>query len=136
MSKAIPEIVKYMTMVPHSIGSDQALSQAEKLMRENKIRHLPVLKGGKILGIISDRDLKITEALVGGKSSTMKVEDITQGEPYTCTPHSKLDEVATTMAENKYGSALVIDNNKLVGIFTAVDALRALSDLLHTRLKS
>lgn len=135
MSKAIPEIVKYMTTTPHSIGADQKVSVAGKMMRDNKIRHLPVLQGGKVLGIISDRDIKITEALVGAKSSEMNVSDITQGEPYTVTPHSKLDEVALTMAENKYGSALVVDNNKLVGIFTAVDAMKALSDLLHTRLK-
>jgi acetoin utilization protein AcuB len=54
---------------------------------------------------------------------------------YTVSPSEKLDHVASTMAEHKYGSALVVDNQKLVGIFTTVDAMRSLSELLHTRLK-
>jgi acetoin utilization protein AcuB len=132
--KSVPEIMKYMTTTPHSVGVDQNLQTAEKLMREHKIRHLPVLDGGKVVGILSDRDLKIAQSLMGNDSSKIELKDIVQGEPYAVTPHSKLSEVAATMAENKYGCALVMDNHKLVGVFTMVDALKALATLLDTRL--
>jgi acetoin utilization protein AcuB len=135
MSKTIPTIQKYMTSVPHSIGAEQSLSVADKLMRENRIRHLPVLEGGKILGVISDRDIKLTLGLKGSDADAIKAGEVCQPEPYVVSPADKLDDVVSTMAENKYGSALVVDNKKLVGIFTAVDAMRTLAELLSTRLK-
>ena len=56
--KAIPQISKYMTTTPHTIGAEQPLDKAMTMMREYKIRHIPVLDGGRLVGIISDRDLK------------------------------------------------------------------------------
>ena len=50
MSKAIPSVQKYMTTSPHTIGDDQPMSLAHRMMREHKIRHLPVLRGAKIVG--------------------------------------------------------------------------------------
>jgi acetoin utilization protein AcuB len=60
-------------------------------------------------------------------------EAMTQ-DPYLVSPDTALDEVVSTMAESKLGSAVVTQNGKVVGIFTTVDACRAFSDLLHTRL--
>jgi acetoin utilization protein AcuB len=54
---------------------------------------------------------------------------------YAVSPNTPLDEVATTKAEQKYGSALVVQNEHIVGIFTTVDACRALAELLGTRLR-
>ena len=53
---------------------------------------------------------------------------------YAVEPETALDVVADTMAEHKYGSAVVIQNDKVVGIFTTNDACHALADLLHSRL--
>jgi len=50
------------------------------------------------------------------------------------TPETGLDEVVSTMAEHKYGAAVILQNGKVVGMFTTVDACRALSELLHSRL--
>jgi acetoin utilization protein AcuB len=57
MPKAIPHVERYMTTSPHTVGQDQKLSQAHKIMRAHEIRHLPVLQGGKLVGVLSDRDL-------------------------------------------------------------------------------
>ena len=51
-----------MTTTPHSIGGEQTLETASRMMREHHIRHLPVLHGGKLLGVLTDRDLKFIEA--------------------------------------------------------------------------
>lgn len=134
MGKSVPTIQKYMTTSPHSIGSDQTLITAEKMMTKYGIRHLPVLEGGNLKGIITDRDIKFLKGFESMDPKSVKLSDISINEVFTVEPHSLLDEVCDVMAENKYGSAIVMDNNKLVGIFTWVDALRAMSELLKTRL--
>jgi acetoin utilization protein AcuB len=134
MSKAIPSIQKYMTTSPHTVGEDQPMSVAHRLMREHRIRHLPVLRGSKIVGIVSDRDLNMVETLKDVDPQTVRVGEAMTQDPYQVSPDAALDEVVSTMAESKYGSAIVTQNGKVVGIFTTVDACRAFSDLLHTRL--
>jgi len=134
MSKPIPTIQKYMTTQPHSIGRDQKMSAAHKMMREHRFRHLPVLTGGRLVGVLSDRDLHLIETLRDVDPDQVPVEDAMTNDPYTVSPDSPLDEVVATMAEHKYGCAVVMQNNKLVGIFTTVDACRAFAELLHARL--
>jgi len=134
MSKAIPSVQKYMTTSPHTIGDDQPMSVAHRLMREHRIRHLPVLRGSKIVGLVSDRDLNMVETLKDVDPQTVLVGEAMTQDPYQVSPDAALDEVVSTMAESKYGSAIVTQNGKVVGIFTTVDACRAFSDLLHTRL--
>ncbi len=134
MSKPIPSIQKYMTTTPHSIGVDQTLARAHQAMRDNAIRHLPVLSGGRLVGILTDRDLGLVESLKDVDPAEVTVEDAMSTSVYAVAPDAPLDEVASTMAEHRYGSAIVMQNDKVVGIFTTVDACRALAELLHTRL--
>jgi acetoin utilization protein AcuB len=123
-----------MTTTPHTIGSDQTIAKAAAVMSEHHIRHLPVLRGGRLLGVLSDRDVKLIEGFRDVDATTTKVEEAMTEQPYTVEPGAPLDEVVSTMAEKKLGSAVILQNNKVVGIFTTVDACRALSELLQTRL--
>lgn len=132
--KAIPTIEKYMTTAPYTIGSDQTLAKAETMMNEHRIRHLPVLDGGKLVGILSDRDLKMVESFKDVDAEKVKISEAYQDEIYMVSPKAPLSEVCAEMSLHKYGSVLVMDNHKLVGIFTWVDALRAFNELLNTRL--
>jgi acetoin utilization protein AcuB len=134
MSKPIPSIQKYMTTCPHTIGRGQPMSVAHQLMREHRIRHLPVLDAGRIVGLVSDRDLSFIETLLDVDPKKVLVEEAMTPEPYVVAPGSALDEVVSTMAARKYGSAIVADHGKAVGIFTTVDACTAFADLLQTRL--
>ena len=134
MNKTIPTIQKYMTTSPHSVGVDQTLITAERLMKEFSIRHLPVLRAGVLVGILSDRDIKFVESFKGVDPKNILLSDVAIESVFTVSPESKLDDVCDAMAENKYGCAVVMQNNKLVGIFTWVDALNAMSQLLKTRL--
>lgn len=133
--KAIPSISKFMTTVPKTIGSEQSLAKASKLMSEFRIRHLPVLHGGKLVGILSDRDVKLVESFADVDPEKVSVEEAFSPDPYITSPQSSLADVCSEMAAHKYGCALVCDNNKLVGIFTWIDALNAFNELLSTRLK-
>ena len=133
--KAIPSISKYMTTLPHTIGADQSLVKANQMMSELRVRHLPVLSGGTLVGVLSDRDVKLVESFKDVDPANVKVEEAFSPEPYIATPSSSLAEVCAEMARHKYGCALICDNHKLVGIFTWVDALNAFNELLSTRLK-
>lgn len=135
MSKVIPVVQKYMTTVPKTIGSDRSLDQAINVMRDLNIRHLPVLQAGRLVGILTDRDVKLVLGFENADATKIKVEEAFTPNPYFTSPQSPLNEVVSEMASHKYGCALVVDNNKLVGIFTEIDAYKALSELLETRLK-
>jgi acetoin utilization protein AcuB len=135
MSKPIPPISKFMTTTPISVEAGATLAEAKKLMEKQGIRHLPVVSNGKLLGIITDRDLKFVESFPDVNPKSVAVEQTMTEEPYSVSPSTLLDEVAFTMAENRYGSAVVVDNGHVVGLFTTVDACRALSELLETRLR-
>jgi acetoin utilization protein AcuB len=115
-----------MTKMPRSIGFDIKIGMAEEQMKKFQIRHLPVLKGGKIVGILTDRDLKLA-AKFGSKD--LNVEEIMTLDPYVVELQSSVSEVLAKMAEHKYGAVIVEEKGKAVGIFTAVDGMRLLSEL-------
>ena len=132
--KQMPKIEKVMTFMPHTIGRDIGIASAIDLMREHRIRHLPVLDGGKLVGVLTDRDIKVASSFEG--SDTLRVDDVMMPDPYSVKPDAQLDEVVQEMAEHKYGCVVVRqENGKIVGIFTAVDAMRTLSDLLRQSYK-
>jgi acetoin utilization protein AcuB len=136
MTKPIPSVQKYMTTSPHSIGVDQTLAHAHVMMKKLHIRHLPVLTGGRLVGIVTDRDLQFVETLRDVDPTTMQVEQAMSTDVYSVSPDAALDEVVREMGERKYGSAVVMQNEKVVGMFTTVDVCRAFAELLHTRLAS
>jgi len=132
--KSIPTIMNFMTTTPHSIGAEQTIDMAHNLMKEHNIRHLPVLIAGQISGVLSDRDLKLAMSIQGVDVKKTKVAEISNSEVFLVKPEAKLDDVVKTMAEKKIGSVLVVDNHRLVGIFTTVDAMKSLYELLQSRL--
>jgi acetoin utilization protein AcuB len=134
MSKPIPPVSKFMTTTPHTIGSDQTIAHASKLLADLDIRHLPVLVGGRLAGIISDRDIALIETLRDVDPERVTVEEAMTQQVYAVPPETPLDEVVAEMAERKYGSAVVIQSSKVVGIFTTIDACRAFAEMMHTRL--
>lgn len=135
MTKPIPQIQKFMTMVPHSVTKDSSLLVAAQLMQKEHIRHLPVTYNDRVEGILSETDVHMIRTLKNVDIEKMKVMDCYTPNPYIVAPTAHLDEVMNEMAEHKYGCVLVEDNKKLVGIFTWIDALKATAELLHTRLK-
>src|ERR1044071_1133755 len=98
MSKSIPTIMKYMTPIPYSIGLDQKLAVAHSMMQAHRIRHLPVLSGGQLVGLLSDRDLHLIETLRDVDPEKVLVEDAMTSAPYTAAPDAPLDVVVSTMA--------------------------------------
>jgi acetoin utilization protein AcuB len=123
-------IARFMTLSPHSIGRDQTLSTALAVMHRHDVRHLPVLEGGLIVGLLSQRDILFVETLRDVDPSNVPVEEAMSPDVYAVSPEAPLAEVVADMAEHKYGCVIVVDRKHVVGIFTTVDALRVLVSLL------
>lgn len=133
--KQMPLIQKYMTPMPQMIEAKAPIQAALTVMREFRIRHLPVQEAGKLVGILSDRDIKLASAF--GDAATLTVDSAMTESPYAVTPDTPLNRVVAEMGEHKYGCAVIQQaNGKIVGIFTAVDALRVLSDTLDAFYKT
>jgi acetoin utilization protein AcuB len=120
----------YMTRAPRTIEPHRTLAEAHKVMRANRIRHLPVLEGGKLVGLVSQRDLAVIESLPDVDPADVPVEDAMTEDVFIVKPATPLARVAGDMAARKYGSAVVMQGPRVVGVFTVTDACRALADLL------
>jgi acetoin utilization protein AcuB len=114
-----------------SIALDAPLARAIELMQQHGIRHLPVLDGGQLVGIVSERDLTAIEALESTELTSLSVAEAMTPEPYAVPATAPLAEVAKRMAEQKYGCAVIVDGRGgVLDIFTTSDALCLLADAL------
>ena len=84
--------------------------------------------------MVTDRDLRFVETLRDVDPTKVTVEDAMVTDVYAVSPEASLEEVVSEMAQHKYGSVVVMQNQKVVGIFTTVDVCRAFAELLQTRL--
>jgi acetoin utilization protein AcuB len=114
-----------MTKEPVCIGPDDTLTTARTLMKQRQVRHLPVVVDGEPVGVVSSRDLDAIERYHDVDPKLVQVHEAMAPLTYAVAPSAPLEEVVGAMADNRYGSALIVDGGKLVGVFTTVDALRA-----------
>lgn len=131
MSKA-PDLVSIMTPVPHTIEASHSIHEAKVIMDLERIRHLPVTSEGRLVGVLSERDLKLAFVLsaTGNSSETIQVGDVCNLEAYITDFSAPIDQVLSTMLTRKLGSTLVTREGKLVGIITTTDICRNYSELL------
>ncbi len=123
-------IADYMTPSPHSIGVSLSIADAKNLMRAYKIRHLPVLDGGALVGVVSDRDIQLIESMNQVEPEEVSIEEAMTQIPFTVTATTPVEVAARHMYKHKLGSAVVMDGIKVIGVFTTTDALRALTEVL------
>lgn len=121
---ASTDVRSWMTRSPRTIAPSTPLGTAYDTMTMNGIHHLPVVDDGKLIGLVADRDLVI--ALHFADARHMTVGRIMAREPFTSSPDAEIGVVALEMARAVRDAAVVVEKNEVVGIFTAVDALRAL----------
>ena len=126
-----PVVRQYMTPAPLTIGPMQSLASARQLMLEQGVRHLPVLDGGRLAGLLSERDLLLVESMPTVHPASVKVEEAMAQDVFAVGPDEPVADVAGTMVDRKIGSAVVIDDQRVIGVFTTVDALQALRELLR-----
>lgn len=119
-----------MTACPHTVGADQTVAFAHTVLYEHRIRQLPVVDDGHLAGLLSERDFALITSLRDVDANSIRVEDVMSLSVYKVSPDAPLDQVAREMASKKFGAAVVIENDLVIGIFTTVDACAALARVL------
>jgi acetoin utilization protein AcuB len=131
----IPPIKAVMTPFPHTIDADAPLRQARNMMLEHEIRHLPVKRRQRLVGVLTDRDLKraLDPSLGLAPKDELFVDDVMIADAYTVSLDEPLDAVLVEMADRHIGCVLVVKDHHLAGIFTNTDACRVLAEELRER---
>ena len=134
MSTFVP-VDEFTSPVEVSFEEQTPLVEIEKFFAKGGYRHAPILKDGKPVGLVSQRDLY--RAYATNKEGSKIASDVMVEEPFCVTLGTGLDEVAFKMAEKKLGSVLVVDQEgKLDGIFTSIDGFNALIEVLRNQVDS
>lgn len=128
-----------MTRDVQTLTPEQTLRDAINLLRSKRIRHLPVVEGQQLVGIVTDRDVKrATPSVLTGVGNdeydnsllTIKVAQLMTREPITVPGRSSLKSAVEIFINTRVGALPVVDDGRLVGILTDVDVLRVAYDLL------
>ena len=134
LMKQIPAIKTVMTAFPYWIDMGATLLDAEKMMNEHDISHLPVKQEGKLMGIVSHRDIKQLRDTAGVNVELVK--DVCVFELYTVDMEEPLDNVVAHMANYHIGSAIIMKGERLAGVFTVNDACHYLVDYLRYQFRT
>lgn len=126
----MPSVSQYMTREPYSVTSTATLARARDMMRDHAIRHVPVIDGERIVGVVSRSDLQAVEAVPGVDLHHVEVAKV-MSPPLCVWGESPLDEVSELMSTKRAECVVVLGGHGVQGIFTATDALRALAELLQ-----
>jgi acetoin utilization protein AcuB len=109
------------------IGPETPCDKARLIMDQHRIRHLPVVAAGKLVGIVSDRDVR---SAAHESPGTIAARIMTP-DPVTVTSETRIEHAARIMVDARFGSLPVVDGS-LVGIVTYTDLLRAFVQVLET----
>ncbi len=137
--RIVPKVSDCMTPSPIFVAADDKLSRARELMEEHSVRHLPVVRGGALVGVVSQRDVfvvQLMETLAHVPQDSITVADAMIAEPFAVSPETRLDVVTREMAGRRIGSAVVVADGTIRGVFTATDALHVLAYVLGGELPS
>ncbi|WP_027718117.1 CBS and ACT domain-containing protein [Desulfovirgula thermocuniculi] len=132
----------YMTTSPITIGPGVPILDALEVMRKNKIRHLPVVDRGRLVGIVTERDLLTVSPSpattlsifeLNYLLSKMEVKEVMKTNPITVAPDCTIEKAALLMREHRIGCLPVMEGDNLVGIITQNDILDALIRIFGLR---
>ncbi len=126
----------------YSLGPTDTLAAAQRLMRHKRIRHVPVVEGDRLIGIVSDRDVRLALGRAAIDAGTAEenhiyvplddhLAEIMHTEVITIDPGATLAEAAQRMIDRRIGSLPVVQNVRLAGILTEDDLLRVLATALN-----
>ena len=124
---SVRTIASYMTKQPWSVQIDDSVIVAKHMMAERRIHHLPVLDGGRLVGMVTERDL-----VQGAARDTSNVEHV-MGAAVEVDASMALADVLDTMVVRERDAVVITRNGAIEGIFTAMDAVRALRERLRVR---
>lgn len=121
---------------PITVPPQTTLEKAYRVMHEHGIRHLPVVEGSRLVGLVTDRDLRLATSALAERpfSPTALVEEVMKSPVVSADPLDPVEVAAHTMRELKIGCMPVLEEESLVGIFTGIDLLDAMIRLTGVHL--
>jgi acetoin utilization protein AcuB len=125
------KIAERMTRNPSHVRLADTLTTVRTIMQAEGFEHLPVVETKRVLGVITDRDVRQHAA----HPDETLVETAMTADPMTVSPDTAIEEAASIMLVHRIGCLPVVDNGSLVGIITATDLLRALVDIARMHAK-
>ena len=121
---------EFTTPNPVTAREEQSIDELRQIMHDCGVRHLPVVRDGKVVGVVSDRDVRVAQGLGTEHRFQVRAADIMATDPVMVPASMPLDRVAFTMSDRKIGSVIVNeDDGEFLGIFTVTDALNALIEI-------
>ena len=133
---------EWMTLDPKTIDENDFVKTAVMLILENRIRHLPVVRGESLVGIVSDRDLKrAMPSVVAGATAEeyqafmeeTSIEQLMTASPITCAPDTDLVDLVREFCQHKVGAIPVVEGERVVGIVTQTDMMQAFLAALESQ---
>ena len=126
-----------MTKQVVTLGPEASAAEAWALCREHRIRHLPIVDGERLVGLVSDRDLRDVSPPRGDREGAtltwVRVGDMMTRDLVTIHPLDTIDRAAREIYDRRIGCLPVVDEGGLVGIVTSSDMMRTLIDLVGAR---
>lgn len=120
----------YMSADPVIVREEAPINEAYGLMQRHRFRQLPVLdEGGRLVGIITDRDLRKTVGFGEPLRQNLAVADVMTADPVTIPLNTTVDEAVELFAARRFGALPVVRSGELIGIITYIDVLRAFSEV-------
>ncbi len=135
-------VSQFMTSQVFTVSPADNIAETMALMREKKINRLPVVEKGKLVGIVTDGDLREVSPSPATTLSIFElnylvaktpIRDVAVKKVLTCTPDTKIEDAALLMREHGVGALPVLDQGKLVGIITGTDIFDAFLDIMGFR---
>lgn len=123
-------VQQHMTASPYTIGFDQTMREAHAILFGHRIRHLPVVQGERLVGMLTERDFALLSGLTDLDLSSMTVGDAMSVGVYKVRPEASLKHVARELASLRIDAAIVVEHEKVLGILTTVDLCAALAQVL------
>ena len=129
----------YMTPGPQTLDIRNTLLDAVLMLRRLELRHIPIMEDGRLVGVLTDRDVGRYAPSMLMALSPQDYNRVFEDTPipkvmtrnlYSTTPEAPLAEAVNLLYNHKVGCLLVLDGDRLVGIITVADMLRALHDLI------
>ncbi len=122
------KVSEWMVADPVTVTPRTEVREAIRLMRQHHIRHLPVVAGGELVGLVTASDLR--ELILPSMVETIHLAEVMISEPVTVSPDTQIDAAARLIYEHRIGGLPVVRGRRLVGIVTVTDILKAFIDIM------
>ena len=140
MGEMAVKVRDWMTPDPFTLTEGDRVKTAVQHLLRAGIRHVPIVREGRVVGIVTDRDLRrVLPSVEAGASPEQyqaymertTLKDIMTADPVTCSEDTEFIDAVRLFADRKFGAIPVVQGDKLVAILTQIDVLRAFLDILE-----